>query len=180
MQFIKTKIPGCWQIQTKKISDHRGCFVKTFQLSEYESAFKDLNFVEEYYSISQKNVIRGMHFQEPPFEHSKLVYCVCGKVVDVVLDLRVDSPTFKQFEIFDLSSENANMLFITKGIAHGFLSLCDQTVMMYKVTSEYNSQADMGILWNSFGFEWPVTQPILSIRDTGFMPLSEYKSFFKV
>jgi dTDP-4-dehydrorhamnose 3,5-epimerase-like enzyme len=72
------------------------------------------------------------------------------------------------------------MLFITKGIAHGFLSLCDQTVMMYKVTSEYNSQADMGILWNSFGFEWPVTQPILSIRDTGFMPLSEYKSFFKV
>ena len=171
-------IQGCFELQPKVLDDARGRFVKVFQ----EHAFAELGletvFVEEYYSVSHQNVLRGMHFQLPPMDHVKMVYCVQGEVMDAVIDLRVDSPTYGQHALFELNAEKANSIYIPKGMAHGFCVISKQATMVYKVSSAYSLEHDAGILWNSSGIPWPENDVILSARDQHFLAFDKFVSPF--
>lgn len=166
------------EMQPKAFSDARGKFVKVF----HEQGFRDLglhtDFAEEYYSVSHRNVIRGLHFQTPPHDHVKLVYCVQGEVLDVVLDLRVGSPTYGQVATFKLSAERANSVYIPKGMAHGFCALSDEAIMVYKVSTVYAPHNDAGVRWDSVGIVWPTNTPIISERDAAFAPFDQFESPF--
>jgi dTDP-4-dehydrorhamnose 3,5-epimerase len=171
-----TAISGCYEIQTQIHHDNRGHFVKVFQEDDFFKLGLETNFSEEYYSCSRKGVIRGMHFQTPPADHIKMVYCVQGEAFDVVLDIRIGSPTYGQTATFELSAEKGNCIYIPSGLAHGFCALSELTIMVYKVNSVYSPASDTGILWRSIGVHWPINDPIISIRDAGFQILSDFKS----
>lgn len=173
-----TLIEGCYILEPRIIEDSRGAFIKTFHRDVFEQHHLEIDFREEYYSVSQKGVLRGMHFQTPPYDHVKLVYCVCGKVLDAVVDLRVNSPTYGQFEMFDLNADHADMIYIPKGLAHGFYVESDNAIMMYKVTSDYHPEHDAGVRWDSIGIPWPNMNPILSERDKNLPTFSQSESFF--
>lgn len=153
--------------------------MKVFQREMFAEAGLETNFSEEYYSISKKNVIRGLHFQLPPMDHVKMVYCVHGEVLDVVLDLRVGSPTYGKHVMFELSATKGNAIYIPKGMAHGFLALREESIMVYSVTSIYSPSHDAGILWNSAKISWPITKVELSDRDHNFPMLENFDSPFK-
>jgi dTDP-4-dehydrorhamnose 3,5-epimerase len=178
LELKPTHLTGCFELQPKVFDDVRGRFVKVFQTQAFAAHGLDTNFAEEYYSVSNNNVIRGMHFQLPPMDHVKVVYCVQGAVLDVVTDLRVGSPTYGQSAVIELSSAKANSIYIPKGMAHGFCSLYDNSIMVYKVSSVYSPEQDAGILWNSVGVKWPTTQAILSERDKTFTPFEKFVSPF--
>jgi dTDP-4-dehydrorhamnose 3,5-epimerase len=177
-QFKSSSIIGCYEIQPMIFNDDRGRFVKVFHREMFAKLGLCIDFVEEYYSHSRRDVIRGLHFQLPPVDHVKMVYCICGKVFDVVLDLRIGSPTYGKTAIFSLSAEQANYLYIPEGIAHGFCVISDFATMVYKVSSTYSPEHDAGVLWNSVEINWPTKSPILSERDMSFIPFSEFKSTF--
>ena len=174
-----TQLTGCFELQPKVFDDARGRFVKAFHTQAFKAHGLESNFDEEYYSVSNKNVVRGMHFQLPPMDHVKVVYCVQGAVLDVVTDLRVGSPTYGRSDVIELSSAKANSIYIPKGMAHGFCSLCDNSIMVYKVSSVYSPEQDAGILWNSVGVAWPTTQAVLSDRDQTFKPFDKFVSPFR-
>jgi len=174
----KTKLTGCFEVQPRIFDDDRGRFVKVFHEDEFRKLGLETDFKEEYYSHSKRGVIRGMHFQLPPSEHVKLVYCVQGEVQDVVLDLRKGSPTYGLADSIKLSAEQGNYLYIPKGLAHGFCATSTVATLVYKVSTVYDPQHDSGVLWNSFGVDWPTLEPIISSRDTSFKPLSEFESPF--
>jgi dTDP-4-dehydrorhamnose 3,5-epimerase len=178
VQINPTQIPGCYQLTPTVFQDQRGSFVKTFHEQVFAEHHLQTNFAEEYYSVSHQGVLRGLHFQLPPQAHTKLVYCVQGQVMDVVVDLRVGSPTYLQTEIFDLSAEKANLIYIPAGLAHGFYVTSAIAIMIYKVTTVYSAADDTGILWNSAGIAWTDPNPIVSQRDSELQPLSDFKSPF--
>lgn len=179
MRLIETKISGCFEIQLNIFSDHRGQFIKTYHHGLFTENNLNTNWNEEYFSVSRKNVIRGMHFQLPPHDHEKLVYCTYGAVMDVIVDLRNSSSTFKKHITIELSAQKGNMLYIPKGCAHGFKSLIDNTVMLYKVATIYNPDADSGIAWDSCGIDWGLeSAPIISSRDNLFIQLKDFNSKF--
>lgn len=159
-------------------TDARGSFVKSF----HETALKthDIDFVlrESYFSFSKKDVIRGMHFQLPPFDHNKIVFCPVGSILDVMVDLRKESPTFRQYFAYELSAEKHQALYIPEGFAHGFKSLTEGAMTYYLVSSEYNKEHDTGIRYDSIGFDWGVAQPLLSARDLSFGTLDDFESPF--
>ena len=164
-------------MRPNKFQDQRGSFIKTYHHNTYSVLGIDLTMEEEFYSLSNKNVIRGMHFQQPPHAHNKLVYCPHGAALDVLLDLRRGT-TYGQVAVTELTADNGHILYIPKGVAHGFLSLEDQTLMVYKTSTAHAPQSDMGIHWASFGFNWSVTEPILSARDQEHVSFSDYQSSF--
>jgi len=174
-----SKIEGCFEMQPKVMRDDRGRFVKVFHEQEFSAQGLETKFVEEYYSVSHKNVIRGLHFQLPPMDHVKLVYCVEGEVMDVVIDLRVGSPTYGQYELFELSAEKANSIYIPKEMAHGFCARSEDAIMVYKVSTVYAFAQDAGILWNSLGVAWPTADAILSVRDQSFPSFAQFESPFR-
>jgi len=177
---IKTcKIKGCLELQPKVFADNRGKFVKVFHEQAFANLGLETNFVEEYYSVSNKHVIRGLHFQLPPMDHVKMVYCVQGEAMDVVVDLRLNSPTYGQHVSFKLSSSKANSIYIPKGLAHGFCALSENTIMVYNVSTVYSPEHDAGISWDSVGIEWPTQEANLSQRDLSFCTLTEFNSPFK-
>lgn len=157
----------------------RGRFVKVFHKQTFAEKGLETHFAEEYYSISHKNVIRGLHFQLPPMDHVKMVYCVQGEVLDVVLDLRVGSPTYGEHVLFELSAAKANSIYIPKGMAHGFCAVSELAILVYKVGTIYSPNHDAGVLWNSAGIAWPTKQPILSARDQSFPTLDKFISPFR-
>lgn len=170
-------ISGLFHIETIPFVDERGIFVKTFHQEIFEEFKIENNFKEEYYSISHKNVLRGMHFQLPPYDHAKMVYCTRGRIIDVALDLRKHSGTFGKYKIIELS-EGSGVVFIPRGFAHGFLSIEESSTVCYKVETIYNKEHDSGILWNSFGLNWPSLNPILSNRDKNFIHFKNFESPF--
>ena len=178
MNIIKTIIPGCFEIQPDVLKDERGTFVKTFHQDIFDKHGLVTDFAEEYYSYSNKGVLRGFHFQLPPYDHVKMVYCVSGTIMDAIIDLRKGSPTHGQYAVFELSGEKANALYLEKGIAHAFYVMSDFAIVMYKVTTVYAPEHDAGILWNSAGVPWPDDMPVLSGRDKSFPPLSQFKTPF--
>ena len=179
MQTNQTSIEGLIEILPDLYQDQRGTFIKLFHAPTYHIENMHSDFPEEYYSISKKGVIRGMHFQLPPDDHIKLVCCQYGEVIDVVLDLRVGSRTYGKFQEFVLSGKKANMLLIPKGFAHGFCSMKDDSIVMYKVSTVYSPKHDASIRWDSFGYEWPCEHPILSERDKAAPTFSEFVSPFR-
>lgn len=175
--FQEQNIKGLYLIDNFTATDYRGVFVKTFHEELFKSICFDNKFRESYYSQSQKDVIRGMHFQLPPHDHEKLVFVSDGTILDVVLDLRKESETYLKYQSFILDAFGKSV-FIPKGCAHGFLTLSKSATVMYNVTTVYNSIADTGILWNSFGFNWNIENPIISNRDQLFGKLPEFQSPF--
>jgi len=177
MKVEKLKIEGVLLINNFLQKDSRGLFVKPF--TNILGSLKELHFCinEIYYSISQKNVIRGMHFQSPSMDHAKLIYVTSGKLTDVLLDLRKSSKTYKKHLAIDLLAHE-NALFIPSGIAHGFLSQEDRTTVVYNQSTVYSQEHDDGILWSSFGYNWRVDEPILSDRDRSFIEFNDFNSPF--
>jgi len=167
MNIIKTSIEDIFILELFSFKDDRGEFVKTIHKETFEKYNLEYIFTESFYSVSKKNVIRGMHFQTPPMDHAKLVYVVSGKILDVVVDLRKGSTFGKHYSV-ELSDENRKGVYIGKGFAHGFLALEDNTVVEYHTTSSQSKQHEAGILWDSFGFDWGVSNPVLSLRDQNF------------
>ncbi|MYM90040.1 dTDP-4-dehydrorhamnose 3,5-epimerase [Rugamonas sp. FT82W] len=178
MNIIPTEIPGCFQIIPDVRRDERGSFVKVFHEEIFRQHGLATDFAEEYYSASRRGVVRGLHFQTPPHEHAKLVYCVQGAVLDAAVDLRRGSPAYGRHITLELSAENGHMLYLPAGLAHGFCSLGEPSLMVYKVTTTYAPNNDSGLLWNSAGIPWPVQDPIMSPRDRQFATLAEFDSPF--
>ena len=175
MTFENTKLKGVYIINNFNAVDDRGLFVKTFNKKQFQDNNLDFEIRESYYSVSNKNVIRGMHFQLPPYDHEKLVYVPKGSILDVIVDLRKKSKTYKKHISINLSEENKKSIFMPKGLAHGFKSMKEGTITVYNVASEYNADFDNGIKFDSFGFDWEVDNPILSVRDLSFNTLKDFK-----
>ena len=178
MTVRETSIPGCCEITSRIIRDERGVFVKTFHQEFFQQHNLNTEWREEYYSVSHRGVLRGLHFQLPPHDHEKLVYCTSGTVLDAVVDLRNGSPAYGRHLLVELNAEQGNMLYLPRGLAHGFYVTSDSATMMYKVSSVYAHDHDSGILWNSAGIPWPDDAPELSARDTGFSSLESFSSPF--
>jgi dTDP-4-dehydrorhamnose 3,5-epimerase len=167
-----TLLDGIFTIQYKKNVDSRGSFVKTFHEESFFKFGLKTNFKESFYSISKRNVLRGMHFQAPPHSHAKLIYVVKGEILDVALDIRKDSLTFGQVFSTVISSNNCKAIYIEEGFAHGFLTLSNEAIVVYSASSMYAPEYDKGIHWNSFGFDWNLDdKPTVSLRDANFLPL---------
>ena len=173
MKVVKELLTGCWLLESMRFEDARGRFVKSYHEEMYAQLGVKLDIREEFYSVSHKDVIRGMHFQLPPHALDKLVYCPQGAVCDVLLDLRAGSD-YGRVASAELSDKNCHLIFIPKGIAHGFRALDHESLMIYKTSTVHNPESDCGIRWDSFGFDWGVRQPCLSDRDQKHPPLASF------
>lgn len=178
MQFKKSTLHDYHEIQPRVITDTRGRFVKTFHRDLFVKSGFTKGFSEVYYSQSRKGVLRGLHFQTPPFDHEKLVYCVQGQVLDVAVDLRVGSPTFGQFASCELTSVQGNMVYLGAGLAHGFYTLSEDAVVVCQMTNVYEPDHDAGIRWDSVDFNWPDQSPMLSERDQELPLFADFASPF--
>jgi dTDP-4-dehydrorhamnose 3,5-epimerase len=177
-ELTPLKLGGAFIVRGKLIHDERGFFCKTLHRDFFAKHGLEWKFAEQYYSQSQENVIRGLHFQSPPFEHTKLVHCVAGSSLDVLVDLRKNSPTFGAHVSVELDAQRPVSVYAPPGLAHGFLAKSQNTIMMYSVTSTYNREYDGGILWNSVDFDWGIEAPILSERDRSFVPFNDFVTPF--
>ncbi len=177
MHIVAEVLPGAYLLQAQVHEDTRGIFVKTFHADSFSSLNIPFVPAEEFFTVSKKNVIRGMHFQTPPHGVDKVVYCTSGAVLDIIIDLRRGA-SYGKFSVHYLNAENRHVLYVPKGFAHGFLSLEDQTTLEYKCSAMYAPENDTGIRWNSFGYAWPVNAPIISDRDKGFASLKDYQTVF--
>ncbi|KTS04481.1 dTDP-4-dehydrorhamnose 3,5-epimerase [Methylobacterium sp. PvP062] len=158
-------LPGVLALRAPGSRDARGSFHKLMHAPSLAAAGLRTDFAEVYCSTSARGVIRGMHFQVPPHQHAKLVWCLCGAVTDVVLDLRRDSPGYGRAVAFDLDEEAPAGVYIPEGCAHGFAVRSGAATLLYLVTSVHAPAADAGIRWDSFGFDWGIPHPTLSDRD---------------
>ncbi len=177
-KFKKTKIHDCYEIYSEFHKDNRGKFVKVFNEFEYQKLNLNLNFSEQYYTVTRPNAVRGFHFQIPPHDNSKLIYCTNGEVTDVILDLRLGSPTYGKHHSIKLSAKKANAIYIARGIAHAFATYKKTATLVYNVTSLYSRRHDKGVLWNSMGIKWPSSRPIISYRDQNFPKFKDFVSPF--
>lgn len=172
MIIQETGFSDLLEIYPKVLGDNRGYFLELFREDKF-SQITNLSFVQDNYSYSNKGVLRGFHFQKPPFEQTKLVMVLDGKVLDVVVDMRRDSPTFGQHYKCVLDGSRMNMLLVPGGFAHGFLAL-ENSRFFYKCTALYDQNADAGFIWNDpqLGIDWPNQDFILSEKDIN-LPLFE-------
>ena len=184
MKFSKAIIPGIVVIEPTVLSDKRGYFLESFNKNEFEKAIGEVSFVQDNESRSSKGVLRGLHYQKPPFAQAKLVRCIEGEILDIAVDIRKDSPTYGLYHSDVLSSENKKQLFIPKGFAHGFVVLSEYAVFAYKVDNTYAPDCEAGILWNDkeLGVEWGVNEKeiFISEKDDQLPLFSEFKSPFKL
>jgi len=178
MEVVKTNIKGCFELQPRIFKDSRGSLVKTFHKEVFQENKLITDFTEEYYSTSKKDVLRGLHFQTPPDDHVKCVTCVFGKIFDVVVDLRKNSKTYKKHFTIELDSKKGNMLYIPKGLAHGFLVLSDEAIFLNRTSTVYSPTNDAGIHWDSCDIDWPIKNPILSEKDRLMVNLKDFNSPF--
>ena len=178
MKLIETKLSGVYIIETNIFSDERGIFIKIFNADYFKKMGLECDFKESFYSTSRKFVIRGMHFQIPPQDYTKLIYVTKGKIIDVVLDIRKGSATYGKYISEELSDKNGRCAYIPKGFAHGFLALVDNSTTVYMQTTVYAPTYDKGIRFDSFGMNWMVKKPIISERDKSFPKLEDFESPF--
>lgn len=182
MEIIERKLKGVYEIRLNPIMDSRGFFMRTFDNKIFMEAGLERNWVQENHSRSeQKGIIRGMHFQLPPYSETKMVRCIQGAVLDVFVDLRAGSPTFGQWDSIELSAENKHMIFIPRGFAHGFCTLTDESEVVYKVDNYYSKENECGLIWNDqdVNIEWPVASPVLSDKDRKNMTLQDFVEKYK-
>ncbi|MZH42337.1 MAG: dTDP-4-dehydrorhamnose 3,5-epimerase [Nitrospinae bacterium] len=166
MKASETRLEGVLLIEPTVHLDSRGRFFESFRKDKYLAMGIKDEFVQENQSLSSKNVLRGLHYRVDP-EQAKLVRVVKGEVFDVVVDIRKDSPTFGNWQGFNLSDANCLQLYVPVGFAHGFCVLSDEAEFLYKVTQYYSAEKEKGIMWNDpdIGIDWPVSDPILSDKD---------------
>ena len=184
MEVITTSIDGVFVIEPRIFEDSRGYFFESFSQREFEEKIGPINFVQDNESKSSYGVMRGLHFQRPPFTQSKLVRCVKGAVLDVAVDIRKGSPTYGQHVAVELTEDNHRQFFIPKGFAHGFAVLSDVAVFQYKCDEFYHPEADGGIsiVDNSLGIDWliPTENVLLSKKDTNHPGLKDFDSPFDI
>ena len=173
MEIIDTKFDGVKLFNGNVFQDERGIFIKNFSHSVYKKFMKK-EIKEIYYSTSSKNVLRGMHFQVAPFEHEKIVHVIDGSILDVVVDIKKDSPTFGEYFSTTMGGFDNRSVYMNEDFAHGFLTLSETATVLYAVTSEYNKDCDTGIKWDSFNFNWGVENLIISERDKNFRSLKAF------
>ena len=182
MEIIKTGIEGLLILEPRIFQDARGYFFESFSQREFEEKVGPVHFVQDNESMSSYGVMRGLHFQRPPYTQSKLVRCVSGAVLDVAVDIRQGSPTYGQHVAVELTAENHRQFFIPKGFAHGFAVLSETAVFQYKCDEFYHPEADAGIsiLDESLGIDWriPMDKDILSDKDTRHGMLADFQSPF--
>ena len=182
MEVIKTAIDGVLILEPTVFEDARGYFFESFSQREFDQKVRKINFVQDNESKSSYGVMRGLHFQAPPFSQSKLVRCVRGRVLDVAVDIRRGSPTYGQHVAVELSEDNHRQFFIPRGFAHGFSVLSETAVFQYKCDNFYHPEADGGIsiLDSSLGIDWriPTEHAILSDKDTKHPLLKDFESPF--
>lgn len=184
MKVIKTSLDGVVIIEPHVFLDSRGYFFESFSLREFEEKVQKINFVQDNESMSSYGVMRGLHFQKPPFTQSKLVRCVKGAVLDVAVDIRRGSPTYGEHVAVELTEKNHRQLFIPRGFAHGFAVLSDVAIFQYKCDNFYAPQADGGISIkdDSLGIDWiiPIQNAVLSEKDTKHPLLKDFTSPFSI
>ena len=182
MEVIKTPIEGLFIIEPRVFKDQRGYFFESFSQREFEEKIGPINFVQDNESMSKRGVVRGLHFQRPPYTQTKLVRCVRGAVLDVSVDIRVGSPTYGQHVAVELTEENHRQFLISKGFAHGFAVLSEEAVFQYKCDEFYHPEADDGlsIVDKNLGIDWriPIEKALLSEKDTKHAYLKEFESPF--
>jgi len=178
MKFHHAELPGIFIIENNLFTDDRGVFVKVYHEQVFAAHGAPCHFQECFYSISHQNVIRGMHFQTPPFHNTRLVWVLAGAVRDVVVDIRQGSPTYSRGLAIELSADNGLSLLIPPGFAHGFAVLRPPAIVGYLQTSVYSQVHDLGVRYDSFGLDWGIPAPILSARDLSFPRLAEFDSPF--
>ena len=167
MEVIKTKIEGLLIINPKVFGDVRGYFFESYNESVFKEHGIDVNFIQDNQSLSNSGVLRGLHFQAPPFDQGKLVRVITGSVLDVAVDIRKTSATYGEHIAIELSEDNKTMFYIPPGFAHGFLTLKDSTIFSYKCTNLYNKASEGTVLWNDseLNINWNISNPILSEKD---------------
>jgi dTDP-4-dehydrorhamnose 3,5-epimerase len=177
MQIRETSIPGLVEILPRVFEDDRGLFFESYSEIWFKKLDLPTNFVQDNQSFSIKGVVRGLHFQKAPFAQGKLVRVISGRVLDVAVDIRPESPTFGKHEVFELRSDTNNMAYVPEGFAHGFVALED-SVFSYKCTNIYNKESESGILWNDpdLGIDWGIENPIVSEKD---IILPAFESLFR-
>lgn len=184
MEVIKTEIEGLVIIEPKVFKDARGYFFESFSQREFDEKVRPIRFVQDNESMSSYGVMRGLHFQAPPFTQSKLVRCVKGAVLDVAVDIRKGSPTYGRHVAVELTEDNCRQFFVPRGFAHGFAVLSPTAVFQYKCDNFYAPQADGGIsiLDDSLGIDWhiPMDQALLSEKDTKHPLLKDFDSPFTI
>jgi len=183
MKFIKTAIPDVYIIEPSVFGDERGYFLESFNLEKFKENIYAINFVQDNESKSSKGVLRGLHFQKPPFEQAKLVRCIEGRVMDVAVDIRKGSPTYGQHVAVELTGENKRQLFVPRGFAHGFSVLSDTAVFAYKVDNIYAPESDSGIRYDDkdLNIDWglPEEDVQLSVKDENLSFFKDFDSPFK-
>lgn len=181
MNFRPLRLPGTYAIELRPIYDERGYFLRVYDRQAFYENDLDPDWKQENQSFSKHpGIIRGLHYQAPPHAEAKLVRVSMGRILDVFVDLRTDSPTFGQWDSIELSDQNFRMVFIPKGFAHGFCTLTAETLVHYRVDAKYAPHAEGGIRWNdeTLNIEWPIDDPILSDRDKALPYLSDWASPF--
>lgn len=175
MHFRHTAIAGLVEISPRIFEDDRGFFFESYQRKLFHDNGIPVDFVQDNQSFSKKGVLRGLHFQKSPFAQGKLVRVIIGKALDVAVDLRENSPTFGQHELFVLDSSTHNMVYVPEGFAHGFLALED-TILQYKCTNLYNKATEGGLIWNDpqLNIQWGIENPLVSEKDAMLPSLAEY------
>jgi len=168
LQFIETKLPGAYIINLDTLEDERGFFARAFCQKEFEENGLKSNIAQCNLSFNhKKGTLRGMHYQVKPYEEVKMVRCTQGKILDVIIDLRKDSATYKKWVGVELSAENNSMLYVPEGFAHGYQTLEDNSVVYYQVTEFYQPGSERGIRWNdpAFNIDWPLEISVISDKD---------------
>lgn len=180
MEIIKTHIQGLLVIKPNVFEDERGHFFESWSKKTYQDVGLELDFVQDNQSLSQKGVLRGLHFQDPPFAQGKLVRVIQGSVIDVAVDIRKESVTYGQHFSIKLSEENKKIFWIPPGFAHGFASLENNTIFTYKCTEIYNKESERVLLWNDadLNINWGVEKPLVSEKDMNAICFQHFTSAF--
>ena len=167
MNLIKTKLDGLVVLKPTVFKDNRGYFMESYNQKNINKLLGNVNFIQDNESESSRGVLRGLHFQKPPYTQAKLVRCLKGGVLDVALDLRKDSKTYGIFETISLTEENKKQLFIPKGFAHGFIVLSKSAILSYKVDNYYNPESESGIIWNDpdLNIDWRINKKEIIVSE---------------
>lgn len=181
MNIRPLKLEGTYEIQLKPLRDDRGCFMRAYDEAIFREHGLTTAWVQENQSSSiRRGVVRGLHFQKPPHAETKLVRAVVGAALDVFVDLRKGSPTYGRWDSVELTASNMNCVYVPKGFAHGYCTLTDESVVLYKVDSRYTPEAEGGIRWNDpdLAITWPVENPLLSPKDLKLPLLRDFATLF--
>ena len=180
MEFIESSLKGVFVIKPKVFDDARGYFFESYNRDAFTSVGLTMNFLQDNQSLSQKGVLRGLHFQNNPHAQGKLVRVITGAVFDVAVDIRKSSPTYGKWFGMELNEKNKTMMYIPEGFAHGFVTLQDNTIFSYKCTNVYNKASEDCLLWNDpdIGIDWQLKDPLLSEKDLQGKKIKNFVSLF--